>query len=304
MIKKILTFLSLILYSFTVTATETKIDIQYDGIYLDHISLAQLEKVYQDYEYRDYLYMPGWKYPPIFMMSFPTDFNTITDSQKRNKLFLQMLIPLTLKLNREIMFERWDIEKIAKDYKENKKLTDEQIKTLEEKAEKYDIFTRLKDEQRYEYILTELNDKVDIIPPSLLIASAAIETNWGTNRPAQLANSLYRELVWHTEEGLEPKDETEDKSYRYKIFPSLYDSMVSKALKINSSINYQMFRFGRAQIKYREVPILGRNLAHNFIQDSNLQNYAGLLDYTMTFYELSNIDEAELLPLQLPKKIK
>jgi hypothetical protein len=35
--------------------------------------------------------------------------------------------------------------------------------------------------------------------------------------------------------------------------------------------------------------------------DSNLQNFAGLLDYTITFYELSNIDEAELAPLDLPK---
>ena len=285
-------------------ATETKIDIRYDGIYLDHINLAQLEKVYKDYRYLDYLYMPEWKYPPIFLMSLPTDFQTVTDSQKRNKLFLQMMIPLALKINQEITFERWDIEAVSKAYQEAKKLTTAQIKFLEEKAEKYDIFTRLKDDSRYEYILTELKEKVDIIPPSLLIGIAAIETNWGTNRPARLGNSLYRDLVWHTDEGLEPLDEKEDKTYRYKIFPSLYESMKSKALKINSSINYQMFRFGRAQIRYREVPMLGRDVAYNFLQDSNLQNYAGILDYTITFYELSNIDEAELLPLSLPNEKK
>ena len=63
-----------------------------------------------------------------------------------------------------------------------------------------------------------------------------------------------------------------------------------------------MFRFSRSQIRYREVPLHGRDVAYNFLQDSNLQNYAGLLDYTITFYELSNIDDAELLPLSLPEK--
>jgi len=38
--------------------------------------------------------------------------------------------------------------------------------------------------------------------------------------------------------------------------------------------------------------------------DSNLQNYAGLLDYTITFYELTNIDEATLSPLYLPETTK
>jgi uncharacterized FlgJ-related protein len=133
------------------------------------------------------------------------------------------------------------------------------------------------------------------------MATAAIESNWGTNRPAQLANSLYRELVWYTEDGLEPLDEPEDKSYRYKIFPTLYDSMVSHALKINSNVNYEQFRTERKQVRLREKPLLGRNFAHTMLLDSNLQNYAGILDYTITFYELINLDEAELAPFDLPK---
>lgn len=34
--------------------------------------------------------------------------------------------------------------------------------------------------------------------------------------------------------------------------------------------------------------------------DSNLKNFAGLLDYTITFYELTNFDEAELGFVRLP----
>ena len=302
MIKKIFIYLTIYFISFSLHAKE-QIDIQYDGIYLDGVTLSQLETIYKDYNYRDYLYMKDWKYPPIFMVSLPTDFNTVTDSKKRNKLFLQMMVPLALKVNFEIMLERYDLEEIIKDFNEKHDLSAEQIKIIEEKAVKYDIFTRLQGERRYSLILKQLKERIDTVPPSILIAAAAIESDWGTNRPSQLANSLYRELVWYTDEGLEPLDEKEDKTYRYKIFNSLYDSMVSYALKINSGVNYQQFRTLRVLNRYREVPLLGRNIAHSMYFDSNLQNFAGILDYTITFYELINIDEAELAPLELPQDI-
>ena len=67
------------------------------------------------------------------------------------------------------------------------------------------------------------------------MGAAAIESNWGTNRPANEGNSLYRELLWYSNEpGLIPEDETEDNSYKYKIFPSLLASMRSYTHKINS----------------------------------------------------------------------
>lgn len=300
MIKKLLTYLLALLLTGTAAAKE-KIDFRYDGIYLDGITLPQLEQLYADYGYRDYIYMPDWKYPPIFMMSLPKDFEKITDTQKRNKLFLQMMVPLALKVNQEIEAERRELEQLVKEFNDRHDLSPEQIKTIEDLAVKYDIFTRLKGERRYALILGQLKEKVDIVPPSILIAAAAIETNWGTNRPVRLANSLYRDLVWHTDEGLEPLDETEDRSYRYKIFPNLYESMSGHALKINSGINYEQFRTLRAMIRSKEIPVLGRNIAHSMYFDSNLQNFAGILDYTITFYELTNIDEAELAPMDLPK---
>ena len=64
--KFFLTWLTALLISFSINATESEIDIRYDGIYLNHITLSQLEKVYHDYKYRDYIYMPNWQYPPIF----------------------------------------------------------------------------------------------------------------------------------------------------------------------------------------------------------------------------------------------
>lgn len=110
----------------------------------------------------------------------------------------------------------------------------------------------MKGRRRYDILLKRLELKVDIVPPSLLMAAAAIESDWGTNRIVREGNSLYKELAWYTDKGLKPQDDRQDQSYRYKTFPSLYDSMKSYALRLNSSVNYEQMRLYRAEIEYRE----------------------------------------------------
>lgn len=288
-------FFSLLFAGAATELPANKIEYKADGIYVNDITVAELEDLYRLYGYKDYIYMRDWIYPPIFLSKLPVDFAQITDIQKRNKLFLQIIGPLTLKLNDELIAERIPVWEIDKQFKADHNLTSEQEQYLETAAAKYDVFTRLKGERRYAYILKELMLRVNKVAPSLLMAAAAVESNWGTARPATEGNSLYRELLWYSDEpGLIPQDETEDKSYKYKIFPTLIDSMRSYAHKLNTGVNYHQLRFLRAEIESRDKSVQGRSLANAMIFDTNLQNFAGLLDYTITFYELTNFDEASL----------
>lgn len=305
--------ITILFFCFTANAVETKkepvMEYKPDGLYLTNITVSDLEDIYQIYKYNDYIYMPNWTYPPIFLNNLPVDFAKITDTKKRNKLFLQILAPLTLKLSNEQREERYYIRKLRMDFLEGAELTAEQEAFVEEKATKYDLFTRMKGHRRYDLLLKKLELQADIVPPSILIAAAAIESAWGTARPTVEANSLYKELVWYSEEGLTPKDETEDKTYKYKIFPTLYDSVKSYAHKLNTGINYEQMRFTRSEIERHDKPVLGRSLAHTMLFDSTLPNFAGILNYTLTFYELTNFDEAELGYIDIPstsedKKIK
>jgi hypothetical protein len=74
----------------------------------------------------------------------------------------------------------------------------------------------------------------------------------------------------------------------------MYDSMKAYAHRINAGTGYLAFRQERKEIKYRDKPVLGRHVASSLVLDSNLENFAGLLDYTIAFYELTNFDEASL----------
>ena len=280
-------------------------------IVLGKIKTEQLEKIFDFYNYgeeKGYLQAKTYNYPPIFCKYFPVDFNEITDEKRRNALFVKILAPLTIKLNNEIMEERKEILAVNDVFKKNKELSVEQEKFLEDKAKKYDIFTRLKGYQRTKYILSELLIKVHIIPPSILITAAALETNFGSSRIVKEGNSLYKQLAWHTDEGLKPIGETEDDSYRIKTYSDIYSSMQEFALKLNSGMQYYNFREYRDTILWRRTPLLGSILAPYMVWNSPLKNYAGLFDYTLAYYELNIIDKSVLnskMTLKpLPKELK
>lgn len=272
------------------------------GIYIEKITTDELSELYQKNNYTQYIPRDTWQVPAIFLSRLPTDFAEITDENLRNQLFIQILSPLALKVNQDILKERQELLELAEEFDNTHKLSATQETWLEETAEKYDVFTRMTGYRRYKLLISKLMNKIDIIPPSIMIAVAGIETDWGKSRLTQAGNSLYKEVVWHTDKGLIPEDETEDHTYRIRVFPTLYDSMKSFALKINSSLNYADARTLREAQRQRKKIIDGRSMASSFPLLSPQKNYVGLLDYTVTFYELVNVDASQLIyDLPLPK---
>ena len=266
-------------------------------LYVEDTTVEELEGLFYAVKYEDYIFMPNMLYPAIFLKKIPRDFDKIEDESYRNRLFIQMLAPVAMKVAEDLFAEREKMLEMRKTFDEEQTLSEEQTKQLEDWAEQYDIFTHLKDDERTTYIFDELKKKLDIIPPSILVGVAAIESNWGTSRPAREANSLYKEKVWFGEEkGLAPQLEEDEKDdYEFKIFDSIYDAMRSYSISMNSGVDYYYMRAYRSEYRRRNRPISGRTLAHSMLLSSQLKNFAGLLDYTITFYEMQNLDLAKLL---------
>ncbi len=204
------------------------------------------------------------------------------DNYKIERDYIQTILPLVDVVNQEVLKERAEVEKINTD-----DISDAQKKLLEGKAKKYDIFTRLKGDVRYRYLKSKLLGKIDILSPSLLIAISGIETNWGQSRIVKEGNSLYKELSWDNT-GIQP--DVENVQYRIKKFETPLESMRSFLLKINSSVDFEHLRHDRSLYRAKKEPMQGRSVAHNFNLISPLKNYTGLLDYTITFYELDELD--------------
>lgn len=276
-----------------------------EGIYLDETTVSEVENLYKELGYEDFIAeakMTG-QVPAVFLKKFPADYNTIVQNEdRRNQLFIKIIAPLGLRLNDQILNERRELEQIITAFDKNGGLTEAEAQRVEELAQKYDHFTRLKGYRRYKLLLGELRTKIDMLPPSFYIAFAAAETDWGSSRIVKEGNALYKELVWHTDKGLKPIGETEDDTYRIRTFPSLYDAMESFALKVNSNVNFKNFRLQRKEHRYRRQLMTGRNIAHTMPMFTPLKNYVGLIDYTTTFYEMVFIDSAKLFYPENPLK--
>jgi len=279
--------------SFSAFAQSPKYYVDETGVYLSDFNTEELTKMFADLAYDKYIDLPDEEYPRIFVKNIPSDFAEQQDRTERNRIFMKMLIPLILKVNEEIAEEREVFEALAFDFEQNKDFDEADMYYIDELAKKYDAFTPYKDTRKYINLLAQLRKKIDIVPPSLLLASAAIHTDWGTSRVAIKANNLYKMRVWFEEEGLEPLEDKED-GFKYKIYPSLEESIKDYALKLNSNINYEAFRNARHLSRKRHNVLYGKRMDWSFILDSNLHNYAGLLDYTLTYYKLYHIDRAKL----------
>ena len=289
--KRFLICFLLILLSLPATAKQFYVSDS--GLYLKDYKTDELKKMFADAAYDDYIDLPDNEYPRIFVQNLPSDFALQEDRTLRNRFFMQILMPLILKANDEVLKEREIVDALSYGFEQNKDFDEASVFYLEELAKKYDVTTPFKDTRRYITLLDELKVKVDTVPPSLLMAAAAIRTDWGTSRIAIKANNLYKQRIWYQNEGLEPLED-KDGGYRYKIYSNLEESVKDYILKLNSDINFDTFRVARAVSRKRGSDLYGKRMAFSFVLASNLKNYAGLLDYTLTYYKMYYFDEAKL----------
>lgn len=287
----VLIFLSAIMFSGTVSA---KMITERDGgsLIVKSSTTEEAKQLFRDYTY--FYDRFNARIPRIFFKRLPSDWNKSPENETKHRTLIRILLPLVMKVNEEILQEREELINLIKKFMQDGNLPDEEVKRVEEMALKYDAATHSKGADRIKILLRQLHDKIDMIPPSIMISTAIIYTNWGTSRLATDANSLYKEEVWYTNQGLRP---THDKGsdYRYKVFTDLEDCIRQHALRINSHIDYDYFRHVRQHQHGTGKSASGTMLAAQMMHDSNLKNIAGMIDYTLTYYKLRYTDNAPQL---------
>ncbi len=293
MIKKAVILLAIFLSLPLSAFAEIKIREAGGMLYVENATVKETENLFAKYGYTRFLSLQDSAYPAILLKTLPTDFQNIKSQKYRNELFIRIVTPLALKINEEISNERETLLRIERHFLKDNTLNEADNQKLEELALKYDFFTRLKGIERTASQLKNLKLRIQPIPPSILVAAAAMESNWGFSRIANEAHSLYKEKIWYTDEGLEPLENKND-GYRFKIFDSLIEGMRSYALTFNSNINYETIWNARDGLIKRRGFAIGESIAYALSTASNLPNYNGILDYTAAFYDLLALDMGHL----------
>jgi Bax protein len=186
----------------------------------------------------------------------------------RKEVFFNYLLPVIHKKNAEIVALRNAIS--------NNELNDNQLNDL---AKKYRVETPSKE---------ELLKVIDILPPSLVLAQAANESDWGRSRFAKDFNNYFGIWCFTKGCGVIPKDRDEDATHEVASFNSLEDCIDYYVLNINRSYAYEDLRLMRKNQRESLQPITGTLLAQG------LGNYAFPGDeYIESIQTLINFNQLE-----------
>jgi len=133
------------------------------------------------------------------LKTFPKEYYTIKRSEKQKEKFVEILYPLIVKEEEKIRKEREFVKSFFTKFQSVGIVTPNEVKKLEAIAKKYRIKSL--------YYKEEYLKRVDTIPVSMVLAQAAIESNWGKSRFAREANNLFGEWTWG-KKGIIPKKQT------------------------------------------------------------------------------------------------
>ena len=153
--------------------------------------------------------------------------------EERKKKFIELILPSVLIANEEILYIRRSLLGIIAKKEKGIPLT------KKEKVYLSSILRRCRADSPEEIFL-----KANPVPPSLMIAQAAIETGWGTSRFFTEGNNLFG--VWTFRRG---KDvlRARSASVNLRKYPTILDSVRSYLYTLNVGWAFEDFRIKRLQ---------------------------------------------------------
>ena len=130
--------------------------------------------------------------------------------------------------------------------------------TLEKLAKKYrlDISAPASNQD-----VTALLSRVDMVPNSLVLAQAAIESAWGTSRFATEGYNYFGQWCFSKGCGMVPSNRNEGASHEVRTFDSPKESVQAYFLNLNSHPSYEMVRKLRQDARNDDRPVHGCVLA-------------------------------------------
>lgn len=183
--------------------------------------------------------------------NFPKELADLNKMQpsERVSLFVKTVLPMVVAENNKILTDRRRLQNDIKILQRGGKLTREEAAWVKSMVDKYN-----------EDNLYELLKKVDIIPPSIALAQAAIESTWGQDEKTRSSNAFYGQKSWAKSGGVEgPYGE------RYRAFETPNQSIAAYMTNLNSHDAYDDFRAARAAMRKSGKPITGLALVPKLI---------------------------------------
>jgi Bax protein len=222
---------------------------------------------------------------PIYFTRLPKDLDKIRSVTRKKETFLQIVLPLVVAENEKIENDREYLFKIITDNdSEEKRLW------LSKKFREYKV---------QDQSISELIEKIDIVPTSIALAQAAKESGWGTSRFALEGNAIFGQWTFNGV-GIEPLEKDDDKTHKILKFPILRASVKAYITNLNTHPSYKGFREKRQEARDRNKKPSGIDLI------DELESYAETgKEYTKILKQIieqNNLEEFETVTINNSQK--
>ena len=206
---------------------------------------------------------------------------------KNKRDFVKTVLPIIIKENQNILITRNFVINLRDKLQSTKSLTNNEIRKLNNIAKKYNI--KYSNKHKLD-LAEEILKNVDIIPNSIALAQAAIESGWGKSRFATQYNALFGEYTYDADKGVIPLQRDYGAKHLIKAFNSYDNSVSSYFNNINSHHAYKDFRAVRNVMRFKNnfsnINLLINNL-DSYAEDDN---YVNILENVIEKNNFSKFD--------------
>jgi uncharacterized FlgJ-related protein len=191
--------------------------------------------------------------------------------------FMRIILSNALRVNEHVLKERHFLQNIQEDADLDKS---EQHR-LDSLLERYNADSK-----------TELLKRVDIIPPSLIICQAILESGWGSSHFAYEGNSLFGE---HAPVGSPNSMAAKGANVGLRAFPSIFEAILGYVHNLNRHHAYQSLRDVRKTLREKNLHVDGISLVNTEDHYSELgHEYVDRLREVISIYHLTDFDNCQL----------
>lgn len=172
--------------------------------------------------------------PRLELDQVPDALIALGAGEARKDAFVSVVLPLVLQVNEEISQARSRVVGLARSVEAGRTLPRTERHWLETQFDRYKV----------EYgDFPRLLRRLDVVPPSLALAQAAIESGWGSSRFAREGNALFGQWTWNASSpGIDPLDRAEGKTHRIRAFDSPLAAVRAYVRNLNTHTAYAGLR--------------------------------------------------------------
>ncbi|NWF67134.1 MAG: glucosaminidase domain-containing protein [Campylobacterales bacterium] len=222
------------------------------------------------------------------LKTLPQNFYKLDDVDMVKSEFINHFLPIINEENEKILKEREFIESyFDKNFLINfkQRLNRDSLLVLTKIANKYKISKLF---NKSEYLR-----KIDVVPPSLALAQAALESGWGKSRFAKKANNFFGQWNFNGI-GLDSLA-SNSTNQKIKVFESVNDAVSNYMLNLNRHFAYSEFREKRYLSRVIGENFDGIEASKTLINYSELgKKYVSKVQEMINSHDLSLFDKKEL----------